>query len=41
MTLATQPITLAEFLALPDIDGSPAWECIDGIVTQKPMGGGN
>lgn len=40
MTLATQPITLAEFLALPDIDESPAWECIDGIATQKLMGGG-
>ncbi|MEL7331439.1 MAG: Uma2 family endonuclease [Cyanobacteria bacterium J06560_2] len=34
------PITvspLENFLARPDIEGSPAWELIDGQPTQKPM----
>lgn len=34
------PITLSEFLALPFIEESPAWEWIDGVMRQKPMGGG-
>ena len=33
-------ITLKQFLALPEIDGSPAWEFICGEVSQKPMPGG-
>ena len=35
-----KPITLEQFLALPEIDGSPAWEFIFGDVSQKPMPGG-
>jgi Uma2 family endonuclease len=41
MTLATPKfISLAEFLVLPNIDESPAWEYINGEAIQKPMGGG-
>jgi Uma2 family endonuclease len=36
MTSLTQ-ITIAEFLTLPNIDESPAWEYIEGISSQKPM----
>ncbi|MEM9267044.1 MAG: Uma2 family endonuclease [Cyanobacteria bacterium P01_F01_bin.13] len=36
----SKPITLEQFLALPEIDGSPAWEFICGEVSQKPMPGG-
>ncbi|HLO84367.1 MAG TPA: Uma2 family endonuclease [Nostocaceae cyanobacterium] len=32
--------TLEEFLKLPYIDESPAWEYINGVAIQKPMGGG-
>jgi Uma2 family endonuclease len=41
MTLANfQKITIEDFLQLPDIEESPAWEYIDGDVIQKSMGGG-
>ncbi len=41
MTIAAQKsITLEEFLKLPYIDESPAWEYINGVSVQKPMGGG-
>lgn len=29
--------SLAQFLALPNIEGSPAWEWIEGYAVQKPM----
>ena len=35
-----KPITLEQFLVLPEIDASPAWEFICGEVSQKPMPGG-
>ncbi|MEO1520852.1 MAG: Uma2 family endonuclease [Cyanobacteria bacterium J06633_2] len=37
MTLAVQRLTLQDFLALPNIEASPAWELLDGISIQKPM----
>ena len=41
MTLAKpQNITLNEFLQLQNIEESPAWEYVDGEVSQKSMGGG-
>lgn len=41
MTVAVpKNITLQEFLKLPYIEESPAWEYIHGEVIQKPMGGG-
>lgn len=41
MTIAKlQNLTLQEFLRLPDIEASPAWEYINGEILQKPMGGG-
>lgn len=41
MTLAqSQPLTLTQFLALPDIEASPAWEYEPGRASQKPMPGG-
>jgi Uma2 family endonuclease len=41
MTVAEpKNITLQEFLKLPYIEESPAWEYIQGEVIQKPMGGG-
>lgn len=33
-------LTLADFLRLPSIEESPAWEFIDGEAIQKPMPGG-
>ena len=33
----TQELTLEEFLKLPDIERSPAWEYANGNATQKPM----
>lgn len=33
-------LTLKQFLALPEIEASPAWEFICGKVSQKPMPGG-
>lgn len=36
--VATSPrLTLSDFLALPYIEDSPAWEYADGMITQKPM----
>ncbi|MBC6420155.1 MAG: Uma2 family endonuclease [Hormoscilla sp. SP12CHS1] len=32
--------SLVDFLQLPDIDSSPAWEFIEGVVWTKPMPGG-
>lgn len=40
MTIATPRTTLEEFLKLPYIDESPAWEYINTEAIQKPMGGG-
>ena len=37
MTLSTQRLTLQEFLNLPNIEESPAWELVDGQADQKPM----
>lgn len=38
MTLAkTQTLTLEEFLKLPNLEQSPAWEYVDGEAAQKPM----
>ncbi|MCC5637580.1 Uma2 family endonuclease [Nostoc sp. CHAB 5844] len=30
-------LTLEEFLKLPELENSPAWEYVDGVVMQKPM----
>jgi Uma2 family endonuclease len=36
--VATSPsLTLSDFLALPYIEDSPAWEYVNGTLTQKPM----
>jgi Uma2 family endonuclease len=40
MTIAVPRTTLGEFLKLPYIDESPAWEYINSEVIQKPMAGG-
>ncbi len=38
MTLSSvQRLSLEDFLALPQIEASPAWEYIDGQILQKPM----
>ncbi|MCC5637449.1 Uma2 family endonuclease [Nostoc sp. CHAB 5844] len=37
MSQSIARISLAEFLAQPKIEASPAWELIDGRVVQKPM----
>ncbi|AFY60668.1 Uma2 family endonuclease [Synechococcus sp. PCC 6312] len=38
MTASLTPVlTLEEFLRLPYIEESPAWEYIDGVAMQKPM----
>lgn len=37
MTTTTQCLTLSEFLKLPNIEESPAWELINGQAEQKPM----
>ncbi|NEP14820.1 MAG: Uma2 family endonuclease [Symploca sp. SIO2C1] len=37
MTLATELLTLQEFIHLPNIEESPAWELLDGVPCQKPM----
>jgi Uma2 family endonuclease len=38
MTVALpQRLTLEQFLTLPYIEESPAWEFVQGEVTQKPM----
>jgi len=33
----TQILTIEEFLKLPYIEESPAWEYVDGVAIQKPM----
>ncbi|NDJ17917.1 Uma2 family endonuclease [Myxacorys almedinensis] len=41
MTIAVpQPLTLEQFLQLPYIEESPAWEFIQREAVQKPMSGG-
>lgn len=37
MVNSVTKIPLAEFLAQPNIEASPAWELINGQATQKPM----
>ena len=37
MTAIASSLTLQEFLTLPNLEESPAWELIGGRVTQKPM----
>lgn len=32
-----QILTLEEFLKLPELEESPAWEYVDGVAIQKPM----
>jgi len=33
----TQILTIEEFLKLPQIEESPAWDYVDGVAMQKPM----
>uniref|UniRef100_B8HP66 Putative restriction endonuclease domain-containing protein n=1 Tax=Cyanothece sp. (strain PCC 7425 / ATCC 29141) TaxID=395961 RepID=B8HP66_CYAP4 len=33
----TQVLSLEDFLKLPNLEDSPAWEYVDGIVIQKPI----
>lgn len=37
MTIAVQRLGVQEFLQLPHIEESPAWELLEGIPYQKPM----
>lgn len=37
MTIAIQRLTVSEFLQLPNIEESPAWELLAGLPCQKPM----
>jgi Uma2 family endonuclease len=37
MTLATQPLTLQEFLQSPNIEESPGWEFLNQVPAQKLM----
>lgn len=37
MATTVQQLALQEFLALPNIEESPAWELVNGQATQKPM----
>lgn len=37
MTTSAKTLTLAHFLEQPYIEASPAWEYVDGEVSQKPM----
>ncbi|MFQ3627671.1 MAG: Uma2 family endonuclease [Cyanobacteriota bacterium] len=36
-TSLTQVLTLEDFLKLPYLEDSPAWEYVDGVAIQKPM----
>ncbi|NEO27082.1 MAG: Uma2 family endonuclease [Kamptonema sp. SIO4C4] len=36
-TAPSPPLTLEEFLALPSLEASPAWEYVHGVAVQKPM----
>jgi Uma2 family endonuclease len=40
MTVSIPKTTIEEFLKLPYINESPAWEYINTTISQKPMGGG-
>ncbi len=33
----TQTTALEDFLKLPELEDSPAWEYLDGVALQKPM----
>lgn len=33
----TQMLALEDFLKLPYLEASPAWEYVDGVALQKPM----
>lgn len=37
MSASLTQITLEEFLKLPYLEDSPAWEYVDGVMLQKPM----
>jgi len=37
MRIAHSQMTLTEFLSLPDIETSPAWEFINQVAEQKTM----
>lgn len=37
MATTAQQLTLHDFLRLPNIEESPAWEFVDGQANQKPM----
>lgn len=37
MSASLTQITLEEFLKLPYLEDSPAWEYVDGVTLQKPM----
>ena len=37
MAIALQRLTIQEFLQLPNIEESPAWELLEGIPYRKPM----
>jgi Uma2 family endonuclease len=37
MALSLASLSLAEFLAQPGMDASPAWELLDGCAIEKPM----
>jgi hypothetical protein len=37
MTLVAQSLSLQDFLRLPYIEESPAWELINWVPVQKPM----
>jgi Uma2 family endonuclease len=37
MPTSVKPLTIEEFLKLPYIEKSPAWEYINGNVIQQPM----
>lgn len=37
MATTAQQLTLQDFLRLPNIEESPAWEFVDGQANQKPM----
>ncbi|WP_071516961.1 Uma2 family endonuclease [Geitlerinema sp. PCC 9228] len=37
MAITSRQLSLQEFLQLPEIDESPAWELVDQVPRQKPM----
>jgi hypothetical protein len=37
MATTTQRLALQDFLKLPNIEESPAWEFVDGQANQKPI----